>query len=180
MFERAITYKSKFPPHEEVTDTYWFDLEAREIAQLKATHQQDIGQYFRRIVNADNMEDLIKFYLELLSLGVAIRVGNRLDKSQSVRDEFIGTGAYNALFLELIQLPDMGASFVNEMFPQDLIEAYEAQQAENYSDPELIAMSNAEFNRIAGDKRNRDKRMTVIGLKRKELNREKNNKLAQA
>lgn len=179
MFEKQITYKNKFDGS-EITDTYWFDVEASEIATMKAAHQQDIGAYFRRIVNADNTEQLVQFYREMLLLGVGVRVGNRLDKSEQVQKDFIETGAYNALFLELIQRPDHGASFINDMFPQDLIEAYEAKQAESYSDQQLIDMEPQEFNRVAGPKKSRDKRMTIIAMKRRELNREKNDRMMKA
>lgn len=178
MFSEVITYKDI--DGNEAQEEYWFSLDESEIAQLKVTHKRDIGQYFRRIINADSTEQLILFYRELLELGVCMRVGNRLDKSQDVRDMFVGTGAYNALFLKLIQSPDQGASWINKMFPQELIEKYAEEQAENYSDEQYLAMTNAEFARVAGPKGNRSKRMTILGIKRKELNREKNNKLAKA
>jgi hypothetical protein len=178
MFSEVITYKDI--DGNEAQEEYWFSLDESEIAQLKVTHKRDIGQYFRRIINADSTEQLILFYRELLELGVCMRVGQRLDKSQEVRDMFVGTGAYNALFLKLIQSPDQGASWINKMFPQELIEKYADAKAENYSDDELIAMTNMEFNRVAGPKKSRDKRMTIIALKRRELNREKNESLLKA
>lgn len=170
MFEHSITYKNKFDGS-EITDKYWFGIDESEIATLKATHQEDIGAYFRRIINANNSEDLVKFYRELLTLGVGIRVGNRMDKSPEVQRDFIQTGAYNALFLELIQRPDQGASFINDMFPRELIEAYDRQQAETYTDEQLLKMSNEEFNRIAGPKKSRSKHMTMLAMKRREFNR---------
>jgi hypothetical protein len=179
MFDKQITYKNKFDGT-EITDTYWFNVEASEIAEMKAAHQDDIGAYFRRIQNANNSEELIRFYRDMICLGVGIRVGNRHDKSEQVKKDFVETGAYNALFMELIQSPDQGVGFINDMFPQDLIEQYDRQQTETYTDQQLLDMSNAEFNRAAGDKRNRDKRMTIIAMKRKELNREKNDRMMKA
>lgn len=167
-----ITYKNL--DGEEVTTEFWFSLSESEIAEMKATHQRDIGQYFQRIINANNNQDLIKFYRELLVLAVGIRKGQRMDKSQDVKDEFVQTGAYNALFLKLIQMPDMGASFVNKMFPEDLIKAYEEQQAEDYTDEYLLSISNSHFRRIAGHPKQMDKRMLTINQRRKEMNRERN------
>lgn len=176
MFQRTISYKNL--DGEPVEATYWFNIDASEIALLKQTHKQDIEAYFQRIINSKNNLEILKMFQELLQLGVFIRDGQRMDKSQDVKDEFMQTGAFNALFLELIQTKDQGAKFISDMFPQDLIREYEARQDETkYSDEQLLAMTNAEFNRIAGDKKNRSKRMTVIGMRRRELNKERNHGL---
>jgi hypothetical protein len=174
VIEKQITYKNRFNPNEEITDTYWFNLDPSEIATLKAAHKQDIAAYFRRIYNADTTEELVKFYRELIELGVGLRVGNRLDKSPEVRRDFVETGAYDALFMELIMSPDQGVGWINQMFPQDLIERYDTPKtADDYSDDELMGMTNAEFDRVAGPKKNRSKRMVMIAMRRKEMNKER-------
>jgi hypothetical protein len=177
MFEKQITYKNRFDAKEEITDTYWFNIDASEVATLKAAHQRDIGEYFRRIQNADSTEELVKFYRELIELGVGRRVGNRLDKSPEVRRDFVETGAYDALFMELIMSPDQGVGFINRMFPQDLIQQYDVKNADDYSDQDLLTMDEGEFNRIAGPKKNRSRRMVQIAMKRRENNRQKHLKL---
>lgn len=180
MIEKQITYKNRFDPSEEITETYWFDVSPSEIASLKVTHKQDIPAYFRRIQNAGSTEELVKFYRELIELGVGLRVGNRLDKSPEVRRDFVETGAYDALFMELIMSPDQGVGWINQMFPQDLIEQYAEKKGDDYSDDELMSMTNAEFDRVAGPKKNRSKRMVMIAMKRKELNRERHLKLTKS
>lgn len=176
MFPHVISYKDL--DEQPVEAEFWFSLNESEIAELKVTHQQDIGAYFQRIINADNTEQLIQFYRELLVLAVGRRQGQRMIKDNDVKSEFVDTGAYNALFVDLIQRKDHGAGFINDMFPKDLIEAYDAKKAEEqYTDEQLMAMTNAEFKRVAGDKRNMSKHMTVIAMKRKELNRQKHLKL---
>lgn len=177
MFEKQITYKNRFNPNEEITDTYWFGVDASEIATLKAAHQRDIGEYFRRIQNANSTEELVKFYRELILLGVGIRVGNRMDKSPEVQRDFVQTGAYDVLFMELIQSPDQGVGFINNMYPQDLIEQYDAKTEADYDDAQLLAMTNAEFDAIAGPKKNRSKRMIMLAMKRKENNKAKHLRL---
>lgn len=171
MFQREITYDNL--DGESVKATYWFGLDASEIALLKMTHKRDIGEYFNRIIRSEDNLEIMTMFQELLKLGVGRREGQRFDKSKDVKDEFVQTGAMNALFFELIQTKDQGASFINDMFPKKLIEQYEAEQAKTYTDDELLAMTNAEFNRVAGDKKSRNKHMTVIAMRRKEINKEK-------
>lgn len=169
MFQREIQYENL--DGEPVSATYWFGLDASEIALLKVTHKQDIGEYFNRIIRSEDNLEIMAMFQELLKLGVGRREGQRFDKSKEIKDEFIQTGAFNALFFELLQTKDQGASFVNDMFPKKLIEQYEAEQAKTYTDEELLAMTNAEFRRVAGDKRSMSKHMLGLAMKRKELNK---------
>lgn len=178
MFERVISYTNL--DDEPVEATFWFGLDTAEIALLKETHKRDIGEYFNRIIRSEDNLEIMTMFQELLRLGVGRREGQRFDKSEDVKNDFIQTGAFSALFWELMQTPDQGATFVNNMFPKKLIEQYEAEQARTYTDDELLDMTNAEFVRVAGHKKNRDKRMTVIAMRRKELNKAKHNQKTAA
>jgi hypothetical protein len=174
MFPRLITYKNPFTGKEAERE-YWFGISGSEVAELKLVHKKDITEYFDRIIETEDNRELIVLYRELLQLGVGVRNGHLFDKSPEVQNEFVQSGAYDSLFLELIQSKDQGAGFINDMFPKDLIDKYNAEKAQResktYTDDELLSMSNKQFKAVAGDWKNMDKHMHGIAMRRKEMSR---------
>lgn len=174
-----ISYKDRDNNPQVVT--YDFNLDASEIAELRIAHKSDLPEYLDRMIKSENGDEVVIGFRSILSKAVGRREGMRLVKSQDIIDEFMQTGQYNAMFLELIGRPDSGAGFITSIMPQDLLDKHAAP--ESYSDEQLLAMSRSEFERVAGrDERQMDQRMLGIAWRRKEIaaqngeNRSKKNK----
>lgn len=169
MLPKVITYKNQFTG-EEVSKEYHFALSRAEIAKMQLAHRGDIVEYFNEIVAKKDGAELIEVYEGLLLKSVGIREGDRLVKSQDIIDEFTQTGAYEELFMELIQSEDAGLGFFMKVFPEGLME--EAQAAENakksFTDEELLAMSDDEFMAVAGPNPMKwSKHHTALAMQRK-------------
>jgi len=168
MLPKTIRYKNPFTG-EEVEKEYFFALSRAEIAKMKLAHRGDIEQYFKEIVERKDGAELIEVYEGLLLKAVGIREGDRLVKSQDIVDEFTQTGAYEELFMELIQSDDAGLGFFVKVFPEGLMEEVQAKEAEKqYTDEDLLNMSDDDFMAVAGSNPMKwSKHHTALAMQRK-------------
>lgn len=169
MKQKIIRYKNLFTG-EDVEKEYYFSLSRAEIAKMQLAHRGDIVEYFNEIVEKKNGAELIEVYEGLLLKAVAVRDGDNLIKTPELISQFTGSGAYEELFMELIQSEDAGLSFFTEVFPEGLMEEAQAKQAEakKFSDEELLAMSDDEFMAVAGPNPMKwSQHHTALAMKRK-------------
>jgi hypothetical protein len=153
--------------------TYQFNLNASEIAELKIAHNDDLPAYLDKMIKSQNGQEVIIGFRSILTKAVGIREGDQLVKSQEIEDRFVQTGAYDAMFLELIGSKDSGAGFINSIMPQEIIDKH--AQETHHSDEELLTMSNREFAEIAGtDPKAMSKHLLPIYHERKERARAEN------
>lgn len=66
----------------------------------------------------------------LLGDAVGKREGDLFIKNDEIRNRFLYSGAYDALFMELITTPDSGATFMRNMFPGNAHAAIDKALAE--------------------------------------------------
>lgn len=149
---------------------YHFYLGKGDLAEMDLVHRGDLTGYLEDIVKNKDGSELIKIFKELLLRSVGHREGMRFVRNQDIVDEFCQTGAYEALFLQLVTNEDAGLSFFRKIMPPDLIEKASAiDQNREYTDDELLTMSDADFARVAGrDPKNMSKRHLMIGMQRKQ------------
>lgn len=134
-----------------VEKVYYFSLGQTDVIEMDMIHdQEDVPAYLKSIVENKDSRELLRVWKELLFRAVAERVGNRLDKSQEVIDEFKGSGAYEQFFSELVSSEDAGASFFVSIMPADAQEKAAAEQNREYTEEELLSMSDEQFDKIAG------------------------------
>jgi hypothetical protein len=171
MKQKVIRYKNLFTG-EDVEKEYYFSLSRAEIAKMKLAHRGDIVEYFNEIVADKNGAELIEVYEGLLLKSVAVRDGDNLLKTPELVQQFTGSGAYEELFMELIQSEDAGLSFFAEVFPDGMMEEAQTKQEDDakskLSDEELLTMSDDEFMAVAGKNPMKwSKHMTALAMKRK-------------
>lgn len=169
MKQKVIRYKNQFTG-EEVEKEYFFSLSRSEIAKMKLAHRGDIAEYFAEIVERKDGAELIEVYEGLLLKAVAVRDGDNLLKTPELIQDFTGSGAYDELFMELIQSDDAGLSFFTEVFPAGLLDEAQAKQeaAKSFSDEDLLAMSDDEFMAVAGSNPMKwSKHHTALAMQRK-------------
>lgn len=169
MLPKTIRYRNLFTG-EEISKEYHFALSRAEIAKMKLAHRGDIVEYFQEIVDRKDGAELIAVYEDMLLKSVGIRQGDRLVKTQDIVDEFKQTGAYEELFMELIQSDDAGLSFLTQVFPEGLLEEVQAKETaeKQHTDEELLDMSDDDFMAVAGSNPMKwSKHHTALAMQRK-------------
>ena len=170
LVERTIQWENLFDgtPMEA---TYYFKLGRTDLARMELMYRSDLDVYFKHLV--DNVTstpstgaELMELWRELLMASVGVRNGNRLDKGPEIIAEFEGSGAYEQLFGELIMSDDGGASFFREIWPDEMREQMEAEEARQYSDEEKLAMSEDEFRRVAGKPKDMSQHDLQLAMRR--------------
>jgi len=153
MLKRQITYNDL--DDRSVTEEYWFGLNKAELAEMELSGSNgSLTDYFKTIVEAKDGRAMVNTFKEIIlsTVGVRSEDGKRFVKTDEIRENFELGGAYPELFMELVTDPDKAAEFFNGIMPKDLAEKVAAQQAaeQSKSVEELLAMDQADFDRIAG------------------------------
>ena len=160
------------PDGERVTETWWFELDETDAIEMDIIHeliqQGDPETYLRGIVERKDSRALLNLWREMLVASVCKREGKLLVKGPEIVKEFRFGGAYRQFFSELITSEDAGASFFVKIMPQRLHQQGEPEKAPDYSNTELLAMSDEDFYKAAGtsDLREMDKRFTTLAMNR--------------
>ena len=119
-----LTKKIKFEdwdgnPREE---TWYFNLSEAEITEWELSESGGLSKMIERISETQDVPALIALYKDLIlrTVGKKDADGRRFRKSDEIRQEFMETGAYSALYMELATEADAGAKFVNGLISDKL------------------------------------------------------------
>jgi hypothetical protein len=158
-----------------VTEKYSFNLTAAEVTELAMT-REGIDDYLREIIKTEEVSKLWPLFKELLGKSVGKLVNDRVfSKTPETTSEFMESGAYNEFFFELIGDAGFAAQFIKGMLPADLQERIDklvvedVVPAKEYTDKELLTVSEDEFHKAAGGKNFKDwsPRFQAIAYQRK-------------
>lgn len=121
MLKKTITYKDF--NEEEVKEDFYFGLNQAELVELEMSHEDGLIATMQRIVAADDRAAIIAEFKKiiLLAYGVKSADGKKHIKNQQLRDDFVSTGAYSALFMELVTNTDSAIEFMNGIIPAGMI-----------------------------------------------------------
>lgn len=160
-----------------VTKEWYFSLDRAEIAEMKIRHEGpgkgSLEDYLDRIVKEQDNNKLLDNFQAILRKAVAIRKDNYLRKGQEVIEEFTGGGAYETMFMRMLEDATYAAKLINGIIPADMAEEAAKKQAENetktYSDAELLSMTDEAFFEVAGgtNPMKWDQRFLFLASKRK-------------
>jgi hypothetical protein len=155
---------------------YWFSLGKTDAIKMDFVHRDDPKAYLESIAKNQESRNVMELWEELLFKSVALRTENHLVKNQEILDRFIGSGAYEQLFNELIESEDGGAAFFLSIMPQEVQENASKEIERNtkeYTNDELLALDDETFFAVAGTKNvmDMDRRFMQIAWQRKENGR---------
>ena len=171
MGTRTITYDDL--DNNKVTRTFEFRLRKGELAEFAMKHEAegvDVAAWLKAIAESKNASAILETVRELISLSIGERHGNRFVKNDDIRADFFESGAWDELFMQLIENPMEFAKFVQDMLPADMIEAVEQERknAKSFTDEQLLALTDASFYGMFGDDPKQwDQRITAIAYQRK-------------
>lgn len=132
MLKRTIAYEDY--NGNQASEDFYFNLSKSELVELEVSYEHGFGQTLQNIIEAKDQKRLIEEFkkLILLSYGVKSEDGKRFVKTDQLREEFVQTAAYNALFMELATDDTAAANFIQGVIPSDMAQqvAAETQQTQ--------------------------------------------------
>lgn len=105
------------------TEEHWFHLMESEIAEMELTTVGGLSAKIQRIIDAQDMPEIVKMFKELLlaSYGIKSPDGRSFvkfdDNGRRLSDSFKQTAAYSALFMKFAQDDVAAAHFINGIIP---------------------------------------------------------------
>ena len=123
MLKKSITYTDLLG--NEVTEDHYFHLSKADLVEMEMAHKGGLASYLQQIVASEDGAQIIEQFKRLIlrSYGVKSDDGRRFIKTPELRDEFLTSEAYSALFIQLCTDADAAADFVNGIVPKDMSEA---------------------------------------------------------
>jgi len=123
MLTKAITYTDY--NGNKKTKNFYFNLTRTELAKMELTNKAGMEETIKQMINEDDREKIINLFetLVLGSVGEKSADGERFEKSDKIRQDFVNHPAYDILFMELISDSKSMSDFINAILPSDLVEA---------------------------------------------------------
>lgn len=171
MHKQTITYDDLFS-EEKITEDHYFHLSKADIAELQLIYRGGWDEHLKSVGNSGDGKLIIDTFKDLIFRSYGKRVGQDFDKSEEISRRFMASEAYSELFMKLMNEPTFAAEFVNGVMPKELREQAELanlheaakatvqgdviveptteKKATDYSRDELLAMSDEEFEKVAG------------------------------
>jgi hypothetical protein len=183
MLKLPITYTNF--ADESVTDTFYFNLTAAELArmELSATDNMSEGlrDYLEKVIKSGKGQDILDAFENFItaSYGKRSTDGKNFYKSEQLMDEFRSSGAYDSLFLQLVTDAEFGSKFVNGIMPADLAEQAQKiidQQKQDDEPARPVQDNVTELKQPARDKRPTRSREELLAAFREKNAPAKDNK----
>ena len=121
MLKKEITYKNF--DGETVSDTFYFNLNKAEMAELELGRKGGMQAYFQQIIDEEDNQKILEAFKKIIRLAVGRRTpdGKRFLKNDEITSDLFDTNAYSELFIQLMTDADYAAKFVTGIIPADLL-----------------------------------------------------------
>lgn len=145
MLKKTVTYTNF--NDEEVTEDFYFNLSKSEVAELELSRKGGLSSYLQTIIASEDPKEIMSTFREIVrkSIGKRSEDGRRFTKTDEITADFMDSGAYDEIFMELVTNADAGAAFINGIVPKNLsqdnrtVETTAAPQAEDFPAIKKIA-----------------------------------------
>jgi hypothetical protein len=120
VLKKSITY-TDFNDN-EVTEEFHFHLSPPDLISLESSYPGGFEKHVDTIMASKDGGQILNLFQKLiqLSIGRVSEDGKRFEKSEEIRNAFLQTNAYSALFMELGSSEETAAAFWNAIMPKDL------------------------------------------------------------
>lgn len=114
----------------ERTEDFYFHLSKSKLSEMDLK-KGGYAEWVEEIIAAKDNETLVETFKKtiLASYGEIAPDGRRFIQSNELSEAFSQTPAYDMLFMELISSADAAANFFNQIVPEDVKKAAEAEKA---------------------------------------------------
>lgn len=149
MLKHTITYEDF--SGETVTEDFYFNLTKAETAEMELATTGGMSKYLQDIVQKEDVAKIMAAFKEILLRSVGRRSpdGRRFFKSKEITEDFLSSGAYSVLFMQLMTDAEFSANFVNKIMPQDLVEQAYAKNVVDVPAAKLQAVPTLSPEKIA-------------------------------
>lgn len=110
------------------TETHYFNISKTELVKMKAGTNGDLYTLMQRAIDARDEQMFAEVYEKIIDMSYGIKTadGRGFKKSPEILADFKATGAYDALFIEMLDA-DKFAAFVTGIIPAELAKEAEAE-----------------------------------------------------
>lgn len=141
----------------EVTEEFHFHMSVADLAEFMLDKGEDFVEHIKELTAKDDRKGLFQVFKQLLTASVGRRSedGRKFLKSQETTDDFMSSDAFSEFLLELHET-GKAIEFWNGIMPSDLekkvakLEAANANDKTEFSLTEMLAMTQAEFDKNFG------------------------------
>jgi hypothetical protein len=121
MIEKTVTYINLFTKEPETKTLYFHIYEETLIAWLLEEGLNEVPTKIQEFIDNEDWPSLMDLFRKMIEKGYGNRRGNEFEQTPKITAAFMGTAAYNALFLELLSDEKSAREFFNGMFPPELM-----------------------------------------------------------
>lgn len=122
MLKKTITFNDL--DGNPITEDFYFNLSKAELAEMELSVKGGMKARLESIIESEDGAKIIAAYSDILRRSYGRRsLDNRsFVKSQDAWENFVGTEAYDQLFMELITDAKKSAEFIAAIMPKELAE----------------------------------------------------------
>lgn len=119
MLKKTIKYVD-FNDNEREED-FFFNLSKSELMEWEMSVDGGLSEKMKQIVNKKSAPEIMATFKEIIlkSYGEKSADGKRFIKSKELSEEFMQSGAYDVLFMELLNNSDTAVAFINGIIPPE-------------------------------------------------------------
>lgn len=120
MVKKTITYTDYNGETRE--EDFYFNLTKPELVELELGEDGGLRAYLEKIVKSKDARNVLAMFKKIIGLAYGIKSpdGRRFLKSKDISEAFFQSEAYVALYMELLENPDVAAAFIQSMLPEDM------------------------------------------------------------
>ena len=107
------------------TRTYYFHMTRAEALRWSKETDGELSSELERVANLPvdgDVTDLLEMTGRILHRSVGLREGNRFVKSQEIADDFVFSGALDAVLDDLLTNPEECDGFIKGILPANAVE----------------------------------------------------------
>jgi len=122
MIKQTVTYKDF--NEEEHTEDLYFHLSKSELVELELGMDGGLGSYLQTLVKSGQTSEILATFKKIIadSYGERSLDGKRFVKDEEKTKAFLGSPAYDAMFMRLVTSEEAVTEFILGVVPKDLIE----------------------------------------------------------
>jgi hypothetical protein len=116
----------------EIEEDFYFNLTKAEIIELNLDAGKDgLEALITKLIKESDSVRIYGIFKDIILTAYGKRVEidgvKRFVKNDNYRDEFVQTGAFSELVMDMLQNPRHAAEFITGCLPQDIVKASKAE-----------------------------------------------------
>lgn len=143
MFKATVRARSLFND-EVTTHTLYFNLSRREMMEFIKKYDgiNSFREHLDQAKNAEDVYTIVEFIDDVLGAAYGERQGERFVKSEIIRDNFLNSPSYEALFEKMLADGKFAADLLVGVFPEKVMEQVKKDEEFQKAQQKLEELTN--------------------------------------